>query len=209
MAPKSDLHLDYVIELENELRKFEKKEDAVTKRMQMLVYPAMVAFFILSAYGFYLIQSLTTDIGRMTNTVEVMSNSVTKNMDSMSTTTEQMSQQMGSMVISTSSMTGIMGGLADTTKEMSSNVSTMTNSITSMQVSTGNMQKDMWSLNQNVSTPLSLFNKFIPWNNNSNGRFPGSSSPPMLNKNTPNQAYYATQTIPANSAISNSNGATN
>jgi len=54
MAEKSNLHKNYVTELENELREFEKKEDGVTKRMQMMVYPAMVAFFILAAYGFYL-----------------------------------------------------------------------------------------------------------------------------------------------------------
>lgn len=162
MAQKSDLHKDYVLELESELREFEKKEDGVTKRMQMMVYPAMVAFFILSAYGFYLIQSLTTDMNEIARTMQVMSNSVTKNMDAITVTTGNMSQQMENIVVSTSAMTRIMGKLSDTTGYMAA--------------STSNMQKDMWSLNQNVSTPLSMFNKFVPWSNNSSGRFPGSST---------------------------------
>ena len=161
MAEKSDLHRDYVLELENELREFEKKENAVTKRMQMLVYPAMVAFVILSAYGFYLIQSLTTDVNKIADTMVLMSQSMSKNMDAISATTSNMSTQMQSIVVSTEQMTKIMAELSNTTNYMAT--------------STSNMQKDMWSLNQNISTPLSLFNKFIPWNNNSNGRFPGSS----------------------------------
>ena len=180
MASKSDLHRDYVIELENELREFEKKEDAVTKRMQMLVYPAMVAFFILAAYGFYLIQSLTSDVNKMANTMVVISESMNKNMDVLAATTTKMSTQMGSMVNSTATMTNIMGTLSNNTAHMAT--------------STNDMQRDMWSLNQNISTPLSMFNKFIPWNNNSNGRFPGSLPAPT--QNTGNQPYsYPAQAI--------------
>ena len=43
---KSELHRDYVLELENELQEFEMKAESTTRRMQMLVYPAMVAFFL-------------------------------------------------------------------------------------------------------------------------------------------------------------------
>jgi len=177
MAEKSNLHKNYVTELENELREFEKKEDGVTKRMQMMVYPAMVAFFILAAYGFYLIQSLTTDMGEIAKTMQVMSASVTSNMDSLSSTTKNMSNQMENIVVSTNTMTNIMGRLSDTTGSMAQ--------------STNNMQKDMWSLNQNVSTPLSMFNKFVPWNNNSSGRFPGSST------HVPNTNYQQYSAPPA------------
>jgi len=47
---KSELHRDYILELESELQEYEKKADASTKRMQMLVYPAMIAFVILSDF---------------------------------------------------------------------------------------------------------------------------------------------------------------
>ena len=193
MAQKSDLHRDYVLELENELREFEKKEDGVTKRMRMMVYPAMVAFFILAAYGFYLIQSLTTDMNEIAKTMQVMSDSVTKNMDAITVTTENMSRQMENIVVSTNAMTGIMGKLSDTTGYMA--------------VTTGNMQKDMWSLNQNISTPLSMFNKFVPWNNNSSGRFPGSSI--QAPNNTYQQQYAAptpasTPVVPSSSSAPSS-----
>jgi uncharacterized protein YoxC len=208
MGGKSELHKEYVLELENELREFEKKEEASTKRMQMLVYPAMVAFIILAAYGFYLIQSLTVDVHRMADSIITISNSVEKDMAVISDTTVRMSNQMEKLVVTTGAMTGKMAALVDTTGDMSNNVGSMTNSIGSMQsatdsmaFSTNNMQKDIWSLNQNVSTPLSMFNKFIPWNNNSNGRFPGSIGPGAVRYYPQYQAapqvMPQTQTVPA------------
>ena len=180
MAEKSNLHRDYVLELENELREFEKKEAAATKRMQMLVYPAMVAFIILSAYGFYLIQSLTSNVDKIADTMVIMSQSMSKNMDSISATTANMSTQMQYIVVSTDQMTKIMAELSNTTNYMAT--------------STSNMQKDMWSLNQNISTPLSLFNKFIPWNNNSSGRFPGSSAYAPQSRQQPAYPQYTAPT---------------
>lgn len=175
---KSDLHREYVLELENELREFEKREQGSTKRMQLLVYPAMVAFIILAAYGFYMIQSLTDDIHTMSKTVTNMADSIGKistsvdsNMDVISKSTVSMTDQLGSMVDSTQSMSGNVGS-------MTNNLAVMQNAVSNMAWSTNNMQQDMWSLNQNVSTPLSMFNKFLPWNNNSNGRYPGSRALP-------------------------------
>lgn len=175
MGEKSELHRDYVLELENELRELEKREESSTRRMQMLVYPAMIAFIILASYGFYLVQSLTTDVGKMAVSIITIADSVDQNMKVISSSTVQMSDKMTSLVNSTESMTGSVG-------HMSSDVGVMKDATSNLALSTNNMQQDMWSLNQNISTPLSMFNKFIPWSNNSNGRFRGSnapSAPPM------------------------------
>ncbi len=170
MGEKSELHRDYVLELENELRELEKREESSTRRMQMLVYPAMIAFIILASYGYYLVQSLTTDVSKMASSIAVISDSVDQNMKVISASTVQISAKMTSLVNSTEAMTGSVG-------DMSSDVGVMKDATSNLAVSTNNMQQDMWSLNQNVSTPLSMFNKFIPWSNNSNGRFRGSSTP--------------------------------
>ena len=106
---KSELHRDYILELESELQEFEKKADATTKRMQMLVYPAMVAFFILAAFGFYLIFSLTSDVRRMANTFVHMSGSIETNMDSIAGTMGHMSGKMDNLVESTDSMSNNVG----------------------------------------------------------------------------------------------------
>lgn len=191
MSEKSDLHREYVLELENELRELEKREESATRRLQLLVYPAMVAFIILAAYGFYMVQSLTSDVARMAQAINTISSSVDDNMKIISNSTIEMSDKMTNLVHSTESMTGRMGNLVESTGQMTSSVGVMSHNVgimrdatTNLAASTNNMQQDMWSLNQNISTPLSMFNKFVPWNNNSNGRFPGSRKysrvpPPM------------------------------
>ncbi len=160
---KSELHRDYILELESELQEFEKKADASTKRMQMLVYPAMVAFFILSAFGFYLIFSLTSDVERMANTFVQMNDSIEKNMDSMTGNIDHITKDIGTM-------TG-------TTSNMSDSISGMKPAIYDMAASTNNMQRDFWSMNKNISTPLSFMNSFLPWKDSQSMPFQGSQAP--------------------------------
>lgn len=186
---KSEFHRDYVLELENELKELEKREEASTRRMQLLVYPAMVAFIILAAYGFYLVHSLTSNVANMAKSIVVISDAVDRNMQIISASTVEMSGKMTSLVNSTDSMTGRIGDITTDVDAMSQNLGVMRDATSHMAVSTSGMQQDMWSLNQNVSTPLSMFNKFLPWSNNSNGRFRGSSR-------VPPPAYYPTYTQP-------------
>jgi uncharacterized protein YoxC len=174
---KSELHRDYVLELENELQEFEMKADATTKRMQMLVYPAMLAFFILAAFGFFLIYSLTSDVNRMADTISHMSGSIDKNMNSIAGTMGDMSGQMTNLVSSTNKMSGNLGSMTNNTEEMVKSIGGMRSATYDMAASTNNMQRDMWSLNKNISTPLSAMNKFLPWKNSTSMPFPGSSKP--------------------------------
>lgn len=174
---KSDLHRDYILELESELQEFEKKADSSTKRMQMLVYPAMIAFFILSAFGFYLIYSLTSDVRRMANTFVHMSGSIENNMDSISGTMGHMSGTMDTMSNSTANMTSDIGKMTNTTAEMSTAITGMKPAIYDMAASTNSMQRDFWSLNKNISTPLGFMNNFLPWKDSTSMPFQGSKNP--------------------------------
>lgn len=174
---KSELHRDYVLELENELQEFEMKAGATTKRMQMLVYPAMLAFFILAAFGFFLIYSLTSDVNRMADTISHMSVSIDRNMNSISGTMGDMSGQMTNLVSSTNQMSGNLGSMTSNTEEMVKSIVGMRSATYDMAASTNNMQRDMWSLNKNISTPLSAMNKFLPWKNSTSMPFPGSRKP--------------------------------
>ena len=174
---KSDLHRDYILELENELEEFEKKADSSTKRLQLLVYPAMVAFVILSAFGFYLIYSLTSDVNRMADTIAHMSGSVETNMVTISGTMTSMSDKMDGLNESTKSMSGNIGSMTTNTDEMVQSIGGLRSATYDMAASTNNMQRDMWSLNKNISTPLSMVNKFIPWKNSTSMPFQGSRRP--------------------------------
>lgn len=181
---KSELHRDYILELESELQEFEKKADATTKRLQILVYPAMIAFIILASFGFYLIYSLTSDVNRMADTISHMSNSIDRNMDSISGTMVHMSGKMDTLADSTHSMSTDVGSMSANVGTMSNNTVKMVNGISGlrsatydMAASTNNMQRDMWSLNKNISTPLSFMNNFLPWKNDQSLPFQGSPRP--------------------------------
>ena len=174
---KSELHRDYILEMENELQEFEMKAEATTKRMQMLVYPAMVAFFVLSAFGFFLIYSLTSDVNRMANTIAHMSGSLDDNMSSISGDMSHMSVKMDNLVVSTQSMSGNLTDMTQNTNEMVTSIGGMRTATYDMAASTNNMQRDMWSMNKNISTPLSFMNNFLPWKNSQNMPFPGSRAP--------------------------------
>lgn len=181
---KSDLHRDYVLELETELRELEEREQAATRRLQLLVYPSLLAFIILASYGFYMVQSLTSNVAHMSKSMVVISESINDNMGVIGTSIVQMSDKMSSIVASTQSMTGKMGNLVDSTTGMKNDVGTMTSSINDMNMSTLSMaestqymQQDMMSLNHNISKPLSMFNNFIPWNSNTVGRYTATRRP--------------------------------
>ncbi|MEE9310279.1 MAG: hypothetical protein V3U64_04605 [Cocleimonas sp.] len=174
---KSELHRDYILELESELQEFEKKADASTKRMQMMVYPAMVAFFILAAFGFYLIYSLTSDVRRMADTFVGMSGSIEHNMDSIAGTMGTMTGKMDSLVTSTETMSSNVGSMTSSTNDIVNSMSGMRSATYDMAASTNNMQRDMWSLNKNISTPLSFMNSFLPWKDSQSMPFQGSSEP--------------------------------
>ena len=177
MAEGSDLNKDYVKELERELHDFEQKSEGSNRTMQMLVYPAMFAFVILAAYGFYLIQSLSSDVHKMASTIATMTGSVERNMDSISGTMQEMSGHVNKLVITTQSMSGDIGSMNQNTDAMVNSIGGLKSATYDMAASTNNMQRDMWSLNQNISTPLSFMNNFLPWKNNTSGPFPGSAAP--------------------------------
>ena len=177
MPESSDLNKDYVKELERELHDFEQKSEGSNRTMQMLVYPAMFAFVILAAYGFYLIQSLSSDVHKMARTIDTMTESVERNMDSISGTMKEMSSHVNKLVITTKSMSGDIGSMSQNTDAMVNSISSLKSATYDMAASTNNMQRDMWSLNQNISTPLSFMNNFLPWKNNTSGPFPGSVAP--------------------------------
>lgn len=150
-------------DVEDELQDFEERQVSVTRTLQMIVYPAMVAFIILSAYGFYLVQSLTTDVHMLTETIANMNKSVETNMDKIAGTMDNMNGQMTSLVASTSQMTHNIVGMNDSTQTMAGNIQQMNASTQNMAVSTYNIQRDMWNMNKNISGPMKMFNKFSPF----------------------------------------------
>jgi uncharacterized protein YoxC len=145
--------------VEHEIQHFEERQTSITRTLQMIVYPAMVAFIILSAYGFFLIQSLTTDVHQLTETISQVNTSmvgVANNMNSMNTQMEKLTESVESMSRNVGLMTGGVQNMTGSVEQM--NASTQ-----NMAVSTYNMQHDLWSMNKNISGPMKMFNKFNPF----------------------------------------------
>lgn len=179
-----DLH-----DVEDELQNFEERQVNVTRTLQMIVYPAMVAFIILSAYGFYLVQSLTTDVHHLTKTIADMNSTVSTTMTTMTGTITSMNSQMGSLVQSTDQMANNVVGMNSSTQDMAGNIQQMNASTQNMAVSTYNMQRDMWSMNKNISGPMKMFNKFNPFGSDKTSPY---VVPPPAFGTTPyyNNSYY-------------------
>lgn len=116
-------------------------------RWRYAVFPAMIAFTILSAFGFYLIygmlqhmQSMSEDIHRMTSLME-------KTVPVISSDISELNSTIGI------SMPSIQTNVAD-----------MSNSTDSMAVSTQHMDRTTWELNRSISKPMNMFNSFVPFN---------------------------------------------
>ena len=118
---------------------------ASAKRWEMIVYPALVAFMLLAAYGFFLIYSLTSDASRIANNM----NDMTANMER--------------MVVHMDSMTKNMVLMTQTVDSQSASMKEMTMHMRGMNVSMNQMRYDFSVMNNSVSRPMSFMNTFMPW----------------------------------------------
>ena len=124
-------------------------------RWKYAVFPAMVAFALLSSFGFYLIygmlqrmESLSQDVHRMTNIIEQSFPAVAADVHQLS-----------------ASISTTMPKLESNVTEMSAEMKNMSTSTSSMAYSTQNMGYNLWEVNKNISKPLSVMNSVMPWSN--------------------------------------------
>ncbi len=150
---------------EEKLIEADNKEAAETletfeMRWKYAVFPAMFAFAILSAFGFYLIygmlqrmEDLSENVYKMTETIQASMPAMKSNMDSMSADIHQMSGTIQEEFPK----------LDERILTMTSDMRTMSYSTASMAATTHNMSQNVWELNKNVSKPLSVMNNMLPW----------------------------------------------
>jgi uncharacterized protein YoxC len=141
------------------LDKFADTFQASARRWEIIVYPAMLAFIILAAYGFYLIYSLTTNVTQVT---KYMAN-VTQNMEQVSSNMQQVTHEMTVMSKSIQNMSGDTGELTSSITNMNHQIYTMNQNIAIMTGSMNRMGTDMGQLNRSIGEPADFMNQFIPW----------------------------------------------
>ena len=138
--------------------KFAKTFEASARRWELIVYPSMLAFIVLAAYGFFLIYTLTADVGRLARsmeTVTVAMTDVSANMAAVSGNVAYMSGNISSIAMDIGDGTGHMKNMLVKMDTMNSNIGVMT-------VPVYRMSNDMEHMSKNihdVSSPM----KMIPW----------------------------------------------
>ncbi|HEC26581.1 MAG TPA: hypothetical protein ENI67_04145 [Gammaproteobacteria bacterium] len=149
--------------------------EASARRWELIVYPSLVAFILLAAYGFFLIYNLTRDISDVAKNVHEMTISVTQDLGEIS---------------------GTMGQIADATAYMrpiSEDLRAVAGNINDMNTNISHMQYNMWQLNRNVSAPFNMFEKMIPFGSSRPyGRSSSRITPPLYPRQP---TFYAPQPV--------------
>ena len=93
--------------LSESLNELTKTFTASTRRWEMIVFPAMFAFIILATYGFFLIYSLTKDVGDIASEMKSINHTmqaVVVNMERQTLTVQEMSGYMRDVSVSANRM---------------------------------------------------------------------------------------------------------
>ncbi len=136
--------------------------EASARRWELIVYPSLVAFILLAAYGFFLIYNLTHDISDVARSVREIAVSVTEDLG-------EISGKMGQVAEATAYM-----------RPMSEDIRAVAGNINDMNTNISHMQYNMWQLNRNVSAPFNLFEKMVPFGSSRPyGRSNSRITPPM------------------------------
>ena len=138
--------------------KFARTFEASARRWELIVYPFMLAFIVLAAYGFFLIYTLTTDVGRLARSMETVTVAMTDVSANMTAVSGNVAQISGNLSL----IAYDMGDGTDSMRNMLVKMDTMNTNIGVMTVPVYEMRNDMGHLSKNihdVSSPM----KMIPW----------------------------------------------
>ena len=151
------------------MSQFARSFEASARRWELVVYPSMLAFIILAAYGFFLIYKLTSDIDRITVQMEAISVSMVNINKNFSSTTNNMNTVTKNMV----KMTGYMESMTqdiqeqnDTITVMATSMDRMTKAMDSMSFTIYEMRFDTATMGRNLHSttgPMRFMNSFMPW----------------------------------------------
>ena len=138
--------------------KFAKTFEASARRWELIVYPSMLAFIVLAAYGFFLIYTLTGDVGRLARSMEAVTTSmidVSANMTAVSGNVAQISGNLSLIAHDMGNGTDSMRDMLVKMDKMNSNIGVMTVPVYQMRDDMGHLSKNI----HDVSSPM----KMIPW----------------------------------------------
>jgi uncharacterized protein YoxC len=146
--------------------------ESSARRWELIVYPAMLAFVVLAAYGFFLIYTLSKDIhslalgmdpemgkqlSHISQSVIYLSENVrtmTRRVYHMSESVEEMSSKMDNLDNLDPMLTSMQG--------MTNSMYNMNHSMQLMTVNTDAMRHEMGGMSDSIR-PMGRMNNFMPW----------------------------------------------
>jgi len=151
------------------MSQFARSFEASARRWELVVYPSMLAFIILAAYGFFLIYQLTSDINKITYQMADIQESMVNINKNFSSTTNNMNTVGKNMVKITGYMkqmshdikeqNAAMGAIVVTMQDMTRSIDSMSYTMYYMRYDTRLMGRNI----ENVSGPMRFMNNFLPW----------------------------------------------
>jgi hypothetical protein len=169
--PNDKKNRDIVIE-GDAMERFANVFEASARRWELIVYPAMLAFVILAAYGFFLIYTLSKDIstlaqgmdpdmgkhlGNISESVIYMSENVrtlTRRVHDMSLAVDDMAGKMDSLEYLEPMLVNMRG--------MNTSMSGMNQNMSVMNMTGDAMRHGVDQMGQSMR-PMNFMNNFVPW----------------------------------------------
>jgi methyl-accepting chemotaxis protein len=125
-----------------ELKKFAEVFQQSAQKWEKVVYPALLAFSILAAYGFYLVFSLTTDMRIIAEDIHVITASFG----------DDEKGHMSTLARGVDRMTGDMKALRITIDNMRTDINTMNGNMNKMTASIDNINGNMGTMTTQLAT---------------------------------------------------------
>lgn len=152
----------------------QEKLASFENRWKFAVFPAMIAFVILSSFGFYLIygmlermKALSEDIDHMTRvmseTLPIMQGGVVGMSSNMQWVGDDLNKMAKDVHELTSVIAKTMPAMEKHLIAMASNINQMSYSTAAMAATTENMGRNIWDMNRSISKPMSFFGDMMPW----------------------------------------------
>ncbi len=131
------------------------------RRLQMVVFPALLAFVLLASYGFYLVFSLVEDVDKMAMAVDVNMSSMAGRMSQISQNLDALTGTIRDIAVTLDDLSGTvtaMNGKLDTLppmleamRDIEGRMAAMDQSTRSMDAGVGAMTASMQTLNNQMA----------------------------------------------------------
>jgi uncharacterized protein YoxC len=155
------------------LDRFVNVFEAAARRWELVVYPALLAFVILAAYGFFLIYTLSKDMHLLASGMDP---NMARNLSNMSDSVTYLSENVRTMTRRIDKISGTMEDMALTLEDVSGKMDTletldpmlvymrgMDSSMRTLTAETAGMRYEVTGMGRNIARPMSIMNKFMPW----------------------------------------------